>query len=114
MVAARRTVARRGEPLRGGVRREHRDAFDAERPAVHDVVVVALHRQELAVADAAIIPQPHEQKLQEVVNSLTSASFNSFVAARTAGQSRSPPTASPAPPPKVSLKRSLRLTARVS
>ena len=51
MVAARRPVAGRGEPLRGGVRREHGDAFDAQRPAVHDVVVVALHRQELAVAD---------------------------------------------------------------
>ena len=29
------------------------------------------------------MPQPHEQKLQEVVNSLTSASFNSLVAAFT-------------------------------
>jgi hypothetical protein len=58
---------------------------------------------------AAIMPQPHEQKLQEVVNSLTSASFKSLVAARMAGTSSSPPTASPAPPPNVSLNRSLRL-----
>src|SRR6188768_3797096 len=55
------------------------------------------------------MPHPHEQKLHEVVNSLTSESFRSFVAARIAGTSRSPPTASPAPPPKVSLNRSLRL-----
>ena len=57
------------------------------------------------------MPHPHEQKLHEVVNSLTSESFKSFVAARTAGTSRSPPSASPAPPPKVSLSRSLRLIA---
>src|SRR5258707_2405268 len=55
------------------------------------------------------MPQPHEQKLQEVVNSLTCESFKSFVAARIAGTSRSPPSASPAPPPRVSLNRSLRL-----
>src|SRR6185436_8601077 len=57
---------------------------------------------------AAIMPHPHEQKLQEVVNSLTSESFRSFVAARIAGTSRSPPSASPDPPPKVSFNRSLR------
>ena len=58
------------------------------------------------------MPQPHEQKLHEVVNSLTSESFKSFVAARIAGTSRSPPTASPAPPPTVSLNRSLRVIVR--
>src|SRR6185295_5346326 len=63
---------------------------------------------------AAIIPHPHEQKLHEVVNSLTSESFKSFVAARTAETSRSPPSASPAPPPRVSFNRSLRLTSRDS
>ena len=36
------------------------------------------------------MPHPHEQKLHEVVNSLTSESFKSFVAARTAETSRSP------------------------
>src|SRR4029077_16395199 len=55
------------------------------------------------------MPHPHEQKLHEVVNSLISESFKSFVAARIAGTSRSPPSASPAPPPRVSLNRSLRL-----
>src|SRR5436190_21850957 len=55
------------------------------------------------------MPQPHEQKLQDVVNSLTADSFKSFVAARIAGTSTSPPSASPAPPPNVSLNRSLRL-----
>ena len=55
------------------------------------------------------MPHPHEQKLQEVVNSLTSESFRSCVAARIAGTSRSPPSASPDPPPRVSLNRSLRL-----
>src|SRR6188508_2396823 len=58
---------------------------------------------------AAIMPHPHEQKLHEVVNSLTSESFMSCVAARIAGTSMSPPSASPDPPAKVSLKRSLRL-----
>jgi hypothetical protein len=37
------------------------------------------------------MPHPHEQKLHEVVNSLTSESFKSFVAARIAGTSMSPP-----------------------
>src|SRR3954466_23015 len=57
------------------------------------------------------MPQPHEQKLHEVVNSLTAESFRSLVAARTAETSRRPPSASPAPPPRVSLSRSRRLTA---
>src|SRR6187401_466149 len=55
------------------------------------------------------MPQPHEQKLHEVVNSLTSESFKVRAAASTAGQSRRPPTASPAPPPIVNFNASLRL-----
>ena len=106
MVAARRAIARRGEPLRGGVCREHGNAFDAQRPAIHDVVVVALHRQELAVADGGDQPHLHEQKLQEEVNSLTSESFKSFVAARIAGTSSSPPIANPVPPPTVNFSKS--------
>ena len=51
MVAARRPIARRRQPLRRGVRREHGDALDAQRAAVHDVVVVAFHRDQLAVAN---------------------------------------------------------------
>ena len=51
VVAARRPVLGRREPVRRGVRREHGDAFDAQRSAIDDVVVVALHRQQLAVAD---------------------------------------------------------------
>ena len=51
VVAARRPVLGGLEPLRRGVRREHGDAFDAQRSAVHDVVVVALHRDQLALAD---------------------------------------------------------------
>ena len=45
------------------------------------------------------MPQPHEQKLQEVVNSLTSESFNFWVFARTAATSTRPPSATPAQPP---------------
>src|SRR6187399_2658393 len=56
------------------------------------------------------MPHPHEQKLHEVVNSLTSESFRSFVAARTADTSRSPSSARPAPPATVSFKSSLRVT----
>src|SRR5690242_13601183 len=55
------------------------------------------------------MPQPHEQKLHEVVNSLTSESFRSLVAARTAETSTSPSRARPAAVQKVSLKRSRRL-----
>ena len=37
------------------------------------MIEVAFHGDQLAFADlVATIPQPHEQKLQEVVNSLTS------------------------------------------
>src|ERR1700740_496117 len=62
---------------------------------------------------AAIIPHPQEQKLQEVVNSLTFDSFNSCVAARTAATSMSPPTARPIAPPMLAFIQSLRLTAAV-
>src|SRR4029079_16728502 len=55
------------------------------------------------------MPQPHEQKLHDVVNSLTAESFRSFVAARMAGTSRRPPSARPPPPPNVSRNRSRRL-----
>src|SRR5277367_6827324 len=58
----------------------------------------------------ATMPQPHEQKLQEVVNSLTSESFNFSVLARTAATSTRPPSASPAPPPAAVLNHSLRVT----
>src|ERR1700746_3590361 len=59
---------------------------------------------------AAIIPQPHEQKLHEVVNSLTFASFRFSAAALTLDKSSSPPRASPVPPPIVILSHSRRLT----
>jgi hypothetical protein len=58
---------------------------------------------------AAIMPHPHEQKLHDVVNSLTFDSFRSSVAARMARTSRSPPSANPDPPLRVSLNRSRRL-----
>jgi hypothetical protein len=58
---------------------------------------------------AAIMPHPHEQKLHEVVNSLTFASFNFCVAALTVDRSRRSPSASPAPPPIVNLNQSRRL-----
>ena len=56
----------------------------------------------------AIMPHPHEQKLQEVVNSLTFESFNFFVAALNVGKSNSPPSASPALPPTAVFSQSLR------
>src|SRR5262245_8416043 len=59
------------------------------------------------------MPQPHEQKLQEVVSSLTLASFNSRVAARTAATSMTPPSAKPTPPPSAVFNHSLRLTGVV-
>src|SRR5262245_17852184 len=62
----------------------------------------------------ATMPQPHEQKLHDVVNSLMSESLRSWVAALTAGQSSRPPTARPVPPPNVILNTSLRLTPRPS
>src|SRR4029077_16544055 len=58
---------------------------------------------------AAIMPHPHEQKLQDVVNSLTLASFNFSVAALTAGMSMNSPTASPAAAPTPALNQSRRL-----
>jgi hypothetical protein len=57
---------------------------------------------------AAIMPHPHEQKLHEVVNSLTFASFKFCVAARTVDTSMSPLSASPAPPPAPNLNNCLR------
>src|SRR5215469_5728432 len=62
----------------------------------------------------AIMPHPHEQKLQEVVNSLTCESFRLFVAALIVGTSRSPPSASAALPPTLALSHSLRLMDSVA
>src|SRR5215472_17011726 len=59
---------------------------------------------------AAIMPQPHEQKLQEVVNSFTFASFKVSVAALTAGKSTRPSSARPALPATATFNQSLRLT----
>src|SRR6516164_8081470 len=47
---------------------------------------------------AATMPHPHEQKLQDVVNSLTSESLRDRVLARTAGTSMRLLKASPAQP----------------
>src|SRR5271156_3512126 len=58
----------------------------------------------------AIMPQPQEQKLQEVVNSLTSESFNFCVLARTASTLTRAPSASPAQPPAAVLNHALRVT----
>ena len=49
-VAARCPVTRRAKPVRRGVSREHGYAFNAQGSAVHDVVVVAFHGNELAFA----------------------------------------------------------------
>src|SRR5580700_5886229 len=56
----------------------------------------------------ATMPHPHEQKLQEVVNSAISESFHSCVAARTVGTSRKPPTARPTLLRAAALNHSLR------
>src|SRR4029077_4003182 len=58
----------------------------------------------------ATMPQPHEQKLQEVVNSLTSEDFNFWEFARTDATSTSAPGARPAQPPAAALIHSLRVT----
>src|SRR5580704_6314419 len=58
----------------------------------------------------ATMPQPHEQKLQEVVNSLTSESFNFCVLACTAATSTRLPSASPAQLPAAAKNHSLRVT----
>jgi hypothetical protein len=58
---------------------------------------------------AAILPHPQEQKLHEVVNSLTFASFNYCVAALTVDRSRRSPSARPAPPPTAILNQYRRL-----
>jgi hypothetical protein len=55
------------------------------------------------------MPHPHEQKLQEVVNSLTFESFSPCVAALIVGTSTRLPRASPTPPLKLALNQSLRL-----
>ena len=55
------------------------------------------------------MPQPHEQKLHEVVNSFTFESFNFWVAALTVDKSRRPSSASPTLPPTAVLNQSLRL-----
>jgi len=47
---------------------------------------------------AAIMPHPHEQKLQDVVNSLTLASFSSWAAALTGDRSKRLLSAKPGPP----------------
>src|SRR5215469_6028031 len=56
----------------------------------------------------AIMPHPHEQKLHDVVNSLTWESFKFSVLARTAGRSIRLLSASPAQPPALLLNHSLR------
>src|SRR3954447_16833024 len=58
----------------------------------------------------ATMPQPHEQKLHEVVNSLTFASFIFRVAALTVGRSRIASMASPATPPETNFNQRLRST----
>src|SRR6516162_10337651 len=59
----------------------------------------------------AIMPQPHEQKLHEVVNSVTRESFRFCVAALIVGRSMRLARASPMPPPTLALHQSLRLIA---
>ena len=57
VIAARRPITRRlVSRLRRGVGGEHRDAFHAQRPAVDRVVEVALHGDELPVADGGHHP----------------------------------------------------------
>src|SRR5690349_15645928 len=63
---------------------------------------------------AATMPQPHEQKLHEVVYSFTCDSFSFCEAAFTVGMSRISLTASPAPAPRVNFSMSLRLTTLFS
>src|SRR5215467_6415492 len=58
----------------------------------------------------ATMPHPQEQKLHEVVNSWIWESFRSFAAALTSAAFRTPSRARPAPPQRVSLSRSRRLT----
>ena len=107
VVAARCPVARSRETLGRRVCREHGDAFHAQRPAVHDVVVVSFQIS-LPSRTAAIMPHPHEQKLQEV-DSLTFSSFSFCVAALTVGMSINPLTARPAAAPTLALNQSRRL-----
>src|SRR3954469_19152655 len=58
---------------------------------------------------AAIMPHPHEQKLHEVVNSLTFASLSSWLAALTLERSRISASASPTPPPTAIFNQLRRL-----
>src|SRR5262245_37983703 len=56
------------------------------------------------------MPHPHEQKLQEVVNSLTFDSLNVCAAAFTAATSSTPSSARPRLPPAAAFNQSRRLT----
>ena len=88
----------------------HRGALGAERALVDDVVRVALEVHELAVAARCpTMPQPHEQKLQAVVNSFAPASFSFFAAACASGMLTSSPSARPALPPAASFNQDLRV-----
>src|SRR6185369_17737396 len=58
---------------------------------------------------AAIMPHPHEQKLHEVVYSLTLESFRVLFAALTSPMFNRLATPSPAPPPIAPLSHALRL-----
>ena len=60
------------------------------------------------------MPHPQEQKLHEVVTSVTLASLTSFVAARTAVTSITPSSASPTEPPAASCSQRRRLTMALS
>ena len=60
------------------------------------------------------MPHPQEQKLQEVVTSVTLASFTSLVAARTAATSITPSSARPTEPPAASCSQRRRLNGALS
>ena len=60
------------------------------------------------------MPQPQEQKLQDVVASVTLASFTSLVAARTSATSITPSSARPTEPPAASCSQRLRLNVPTS
>src|SRR5262249_35568884 len=50
MVATRRAIARSREALRRSVSRKHRDALYTQRSAIHDVIVIAFHGDQVALA----------------------------------------------------------------
>ena len=52
MIAARRPVARIHQPVRRSMRRKHGDALHAQRATIDNVVVVALHGDQFAVANS--------------------------------------------------------------